>query len=198
MHIKQLPCISIGLTLACVGLFYGFPDNQTLLFSAELIARGEWWRAVTGHFIHIDTEHLVWNCLGLLVVGTMLEHRSRKTFCAAMTAGVIAVNALLLSPYPDLDYYCGLSGVLNTLLLVALWLEWRQRHSVMIICIGVACVAKALIETLLGISLFTSVGWEPYAMSHLAGLAGGLCLIVLANRPAFHHCQQEKQSAECG
>jgi rhomboid family GlyGly-CTERM serine protease len=163
--------------MALMGLYWLVPDKTVLYFNAADIVRGETWRIVTGHFMHADLEHLLWNGLGLAVLGMLIEQRSRMMLWAALGVGVFSVSALLLSPFSQLEYYCGLSGVLNTLLLIALWLEWQATRSWLIIAIAGGSVAKVLIEVALGASIMTHISWPPYAWSHVAGLIGGLILV---------------------
>jgi membrane associated rhomboid family serine protease len=127
--------------------------------------------------VHADLEHLLWNSLGLAVLGAIIEYRSRASFLVALAAGMVSVSALLLSPWSPLVYYCGLSGVLNTLLLVALWQEWRISRSWLLISIGLGSIAKLIIELSQGVSIVTNLSWPPYAWSHLAGLIAGLAVI---------------------
>jgi membrane associated rhomboid family serine protease len=92
------------------------------------------------------------------------------------------VSTLLLSPFSQLDYYCGLSGVLNTLLLAALWYEWRRTRSWLIIVITLGAVIKTLIEVSSGEALLTHIDWPPYAWSHVAGLIGGILLVLIRRK----------------
>ncbi len=59
------------------GLYLMVPDITPLYFSAEDIAQGRSWRIVTGHLMHADAAHLFWNCLGLAVLGALIERYSR-------------------------------------------------------------------------------------------------------------------------
>lgn len=173
----RLPFLTIGLTVTLIGLHWLVSDRTLLYFSAADIYRGQLWRLVSGHFMHADASHLLWNCLGLAVLGMVIEQRSRATLLAALVVGIACVNGLLLTPFSRLDYYCGLSGVLNTLLLVALWCEWKQTRSWLIIVLACGSIAKAVIEIMLGTSVLTHISWPPYAWSHVAGLFGGLIVI---------------------
>ena len=173
----QLPFLTIGLTVTLIGLHYLVADRTLLYFSAADIYRGQLWRLVSGHFMHADDGHLLWNCLGLAVLGMVIEHRSRGTMLAALVVGTACVNGLLLTPFSQLDYYCGLSGVLNTLLLVALWIEWKETRSWLIVFLACGSIAKVLIEVSLDTSIVTHISWPPYAWSHVAGLIGGLFVI---------------------
>lgn len=179
MTFRRIPNLTIGLLTILIGLHGLVSDKAQLYFSAADIFQGETWRLLSGHFIHADLQHLLWNCLGLTVLGTLLECRSRGVLLASLGIGIVFVNALLLTPYSHLDYYCGLSGVLNTLLMVTLWFEWRSTRSWLIILIALGCIAKVVIEVSQGISIVTNISWPPYAWSHVAGLFGGLFVISL-------------------
>jgi rhomboid family GlyGly-CTERM serine protease len=187
MTIRRMPILTVSLVMALIGLYWLAPDRTLLYFSAQEITRGETWRLLTGHFMHADPEHLMWNGLGLAILGMLIEQYSRTMLWAALGAGIICVNVLLLSPFAQLDYYCGLSGVLNTLLLVALWLEWQATRSWLILAIAGGSIAKSVIEVSLGESIMTHISWPPYAWSHVAGLVGGLitvwCLLLRAHCP---------------
>ena len=177
MTARRFPILTFSLVMTLIGLHWLVPDKTFLYFSAADIARGETWRIFTGHFMHADSEHLLWNCLGLAVLGMLIEYHSRIMLWAALGAGIASVSALLLTPFSQLEYYCGLSGVLNTLLLVALWLEWRRTRSWLIIVIIFGSIAKAVIEVSLGASIVTHISWPSYAWSHVAGLIGGLMIV---------------------
>jgi rhomboid family GlyGly-CTERM serine protease len=177
MATRQIPFLTLGLLALIVALHYLVPDKSLLYFSAEDIVNGEAWRIISGHFMHADTQHLLWNCLGLAVLGTLIEQHSRFVLLAALGTGIGAVSVLLLTPFAQLEYYCGLSGVLNTLLLVALWHEWMLTRSWPIVVIACACIAKVVVEVSVGTSLVTHISWPPYAWSHVVGLLGGLLMI---------------------
>ena len=176
---QRTPIITIVLVTIVISLHWLVDDQTLFFFSAADINRGESWRLLSGHLMHADGQHLLWNCLGLAVLGTIIEKHSRMTLWTALGAGIVSVNVLLLTPFAQLDYYCGLSGVLNTLLLVALWLEWRVSRSWLIIVIGCGSVAKVLAEVSLGASIVTHISWPPYAWSHVAGMIGGLIAILV-------------------
>jgi rhomboid family GlyGly-CTERM serine protease len=182
MTFQRFPVVTISLLTCLICLHFMTTDKAQLYFSAMDIFRGETWRLFSGHFIHADLQHLLWNCLGLAVLGTLLESRSKAVLTASMAVGILSVNALLLAPYTQLNYYCGLSGVLNTLLLVALWIEWRSSGSWLIVLIALGSIAKVVLEVSQGVSIITDISWPPYAWSHVAGLAGGIFVIWLLAR----------------
>jgi rhomboid family GlyGly-CTERM serine protease len=181
MTYRRIPILTISLVIAIISFHWLVEDKTPLYSSATAIFQGEVWRLITGHFIHADLHHLFWNCLGLAVLGSLLEYRSKRMLLIALATGMVFVNALLLSPYSQLDYYCGLSGALNTLLLLALWLEWKSTQSWIIAAIALGVITKTLIEVSQGVSLMTHISWPPYAWSHVAGLTGGVFVIWIVS-----------------
>lgn len=179
---RRIPILTMSLVTTLISLYWLVTDNTRLYFSAADIFQGQLWRLVSGHFMHADLQHLLWNCLGLAVLGTLLEYRSRRVLWAALAAGIVFVSALLLTPFSQLEYYCGLSGVLNTLLLVALWIEWKSTGSWLIIVLTLGIIIKTLIEVSQGVSILTHISWPPYAWSHVAGLIAGLFMICILSR----------------
>lgn len=179
MNATRLPFRTIILLITMAALHFLAPDRSPLFFSADHVMAGEGWRLLSGHLVHADLAHLFWNSLGLAVLGGLIERRSPGLWWASLTMGVLAVDVLLLMPFATLDYYCGLSGVLNTLLVITLWLEWLATRSAMVIAVALACLAKTLIEVALGSSVLTHISWPPYPWSHVAGMSGGFLLIAL-------------------
>ena len=177
MKLRRIPILTIGLLTVLIGLYFLVEDKTQLYFSATDIYRGEALRFLSGHLMHADLQHLLWNCLGLAVLGSLLEYRSKGVLMASLGVGILFVSVLLLTPYSKLDYYCGLSGVLNTLLLVALWVEWRLTRSWLIILIACGSIAKVAVEVSQGVSIVTDISWPPYAWSHVAGLVAGFYVI---------------------
>lgn len=186
MNTRTFPSFTFSLLVLVLAL-HTFPDGMAALnFGTSEIFNGQAWRLLTGHLVHADLNHLFWNALGLLVLGVLIERHSRRLLGIALVAGTIAVNLLLL--VSGLDYYCGLSGVLNTLLVIALWLEWRSTRSWWVAAIAIGCLIKVAIEINTGNSLISHISWPPFAWSHLAGMLGGIAVlssVFASNRVSY-------------
>ena len=178
MNTRTFPVVTTSLLLLIAAIHAVAPDKTLFYFGAGEIAQGQTWRLFTGHLAHADWSHLLWNALGLAILGWLIERHSRRLLLAALAAGIIAVSGLLLSPFSTLDYYCGLSGVLNALLVIALWLEWRDSRAWWVAAIALACFLKVLVEISSGQSIITQISWPPFAWSHLAGMAGGMAILI--------------------
>ena len=188
----RMPLLSLCLTAASCLLMLLPPELHALLyFDRQQLAAGHSLGLVTGHWIHADWQHLAWNAAALPMLAGVIERHSRRLLVASIAAGTLAVDALLLSPFCELVRYCGLSGLLNTLLGVALYLLWRETRSPVVPLVGAAALAKIALELQSGQSVFTDISWPPFAAAHLAGMTGAALLLAYL-RVALPHPVRER------
>lgn len=174
---KRFPLVTLALcALACLLMLLPPALHQRLYFDHRLLREGDFLGLVTGHWIHADSGHLAWNVAALSILAAVIERRSRRLLLGSLVVGTVCVDLLLLSPVSDIQRYCGLSGVLNTLTGVALFMCWRETRSAVVPLLGAACLAKIALESHTGHSLFTDITWPPFAPAHLAGMAGAALL----------------------
>lgn len=175
----EMPWLT-GLWVAlAILLWAGFgPAPVGLVFDRAAIASGEAWRLLTGHLVHSDAGHALWDIGALAIIGGMMEAQGRGRMLLAMFIGVVAVDICLWWAMPGLEFYCGLSGVLNTLFVVALVDLWRlYRHPVFALAVPGLCV-KLLLEITAGQSLVVRTAWPSVPLVHLAGCLGGIAWVL--------------------
>ncbi|MCK5920011.1 MAG: rhomboid family intramembrane serine protease, partial [Methylococcales bacterium] len=114
---SRLPIVTLSLAGLSAALFFLFgPAAEGLVYQRETLIQGELFQLISAHFVHADAQHLIWNSLALLVLGGLLEVRQgAKTMLAYLAIGIVSVDIFILNQ-PSLEAYCGLSGLLNTLL----------------------------------------------------------------------------------
>lgn len=173
------PWLTLGLAAVAAGLWWGLgavPDY--LVFDRSAIIAGEIWRLVTGHFVHSDGGHAAWNIGALLLIGLTMERFGRWRMIAAVVGGIVAVDAGLWWAMTDLQRYCGLSGMLNALLVVAVVEGWRRfRHPLFAATAGIY-VAKLVVEAFADQGLLVQTAWPSVPMTHVAGFIGGALLAI--------------------
>lgn len=173
-----LPWMTLTLAGLMAALFAALgPAPDTWVYDRVAISDGEWWRLLTGHLAHSDTSHLYWNLSAFLLLGWIVETRNRLTLLIGLVSATIAVDAMLWIALPGLFQYCGMSGVLNTLLLFALATLWRRSTALMLAMIGATSFAKIVWELQAGQALVTETAWGSVPLAHLAGWLIGMTLI---------------------
>jgi len=179
----RVPLFTLLLCSLSVGIMLLPPTlHNTLYFDYFQLSQGNWQGLVTGHWVHAGVQHLVWNVSALAILGAVIEARSRTLLLVSIAIGTLCVDLLLLSPLGGLQRYCGLSGLLNTLVGVALYLVWRETRSPLLVLTAILCVAKIVLEMHTGQSIFTATAWPPFAQSHLAGILGVPLALLLVSR----------------
>jgi len=146
------------------------------VFDRVAITQGEWWRLVAGHWVHSDFEHALWDIAALLLLGTLFEARLQWRLPLALLIGTVGVDVWLWWGDPTLRYYCGLSGILNSLLIVGLLQLWRDLRHPLILLTGVSAAVKILVEINAGQALLTQTAWPSVPVVHAVGFLCGLVL----------------------
>ena len=67
----------MGVALMAVTVHLVPGSAQWLQYDRQAVLAGAWWRCLTGHLVHWNTEHLVWDLLMFVVLGYLIERQSR-------------------------------------------------------------------------------------------------------------------------
>ncbi len=176
---QRLPWHTFFLLLIGLGL-YAFlgPAPEALVFDRHAIMNGEAWRLFSAHWVHGDKQHLIWNLLALGILGWMLETSLGPIkLYATLLAGVFLVSVCVWWFIPHLDYYCGLSGVLNTLLFVILINGWRRTRNLIFPLVSIGATAKIGVELMQASAIFTNTSWPAVPEAHLVGALAAILVM---------------------
>jgi rhomboid family GlyGly-CTERM serine protease len=194
-----LPWRTLLLTGLALILFLSFgAAPEAWVFDRVAIAQGEWWRLITGHWVHSDPEHATWDIGALLVLGLLFESRLKGKLFTVLTLGTFGIDLWLWYALPSLNYYCGLSGILNGLLAIGLLEMWRELRHPLIWMTAVGAILKIVWETAIGGALLTSTAWpslpEVHGVGFLCGLLASL-LFSLSHRSSAARGREIQQLA---
>lgn len=157
------------------------------VFDRAAIAQGEWWRLLSAHLVHGDPVHAAWDIAALLLLGLLFEPRLQWRLPLVLLGGVVAVDAWLWWGEPGLLYYCGLSGILNSLMVFGLLQWWRDERHPLLGVVAAAAGLKIILEINAGQALLTQTAWPSVPAAHAAGYACGLVLASVTLRQWKHN-----------
>jgi rhomboid family GlyGly-CTERM serine protease len=124
---------------------------EMLRYQREAVLSGEAWRLLTGHLVHADGSHLLWNILGLaLVFALFAGEYSPGEWSVVMLASTAAIDLGFLAFEPQIAWYVGLSGVLHGLMTAGLAAWLRVRRDPLTVSIAVIFVGKLIWEHMRG------------------------------------------------
>ena len=155
------------------------PAPEGWVWDRTAIAGGEWWRLLTGHWVHTDSQHSLWDIAALLVFGLLFEARLGWRLPLVLLLATAGVDAWLWWGQPDLLRYCGLSGILNGLLAAGLVQMWRDLRHPAVLLTAAAAALKIFIEAQAGQALFTQTAWASTPLAHAAGFLTGMVWAML-------------------
>lgn len=199
----SLPWFPVGLAGLMIAIdFIGAKWTGLLIFDRVEVYDGELWRLVTGHFVHLNTQHLLWNVVAFVVMSLMAKLDEGISFSrqlAIVVCGMIVIDAAILAGPASLARYAGFSGVLNALWAVMIVESWRKRRSAIVVCLGVLSLAKIAYEVLTAQTLFFVSPWPAAWEGHAGGVLAGLVFLVLERFmpeivPSVSEMSYQKQS----
>jgi len=178
-----LPGLVAGLSAALA--IAGEPGRVWLRFDRQGIADGEFWRLITGHFVHLGWSHFLLNLLGLLLIWYLVGSHFRVTnwlfvFLVAITG--IDVGFWLIEP--QLEWYVGLSGLLHALLAAGVVGGYSKARAESLV-LALVLLGKLGYEQIAGPlpGSEQSTGGAVVVVAHLYGaIAGVVAAAILAIR----------------
>ena len=164
----------------------GDGGRLALAYNRDALEAGEFWRLLTGHFVHLSLTHALLNLAGLALVVWIVGHAfswSQWLFVTFVSIVIIDVGFWFLNP--ELAWYVGISGFLNGILAAGLVIGVAGREPGSIV-LAVVVLAKLTWEQTVGPlpgSESTS-GGDVVVIAHIYGAAGGLLAAAILWRSA--------------
>lgn len=180
--LKSLNCdrgYGLGLLAACALLALlelgGDPLRLALRYDRDALALGEWWRAITAHFVHLDAEHTLLNTLGVVLMWALFARDyTLPRWAAIYLSSALAISAGLWIFDPGVPWYVGASGALHGVMAAGTLAHLRRRDLDSWI-LAVILLAKLTYEQVAGSMPFAGDA-STVVDAHLYGAIGGLSL----------------------
>lgn len=179
--------VMLGLAVAMI-LLPVLLGGDSLIFALRYhrpsIAAGEWWRLLSGQFVHLDGGHALANAAGAVLVWALVGNTYPVALWAVVWLGaVVATAAGLWWGAPQVLWYVGASGWLHGLLVAGAWPMATIRGDRLGRTVLLVLTAKLIWEQSLGPIGGQGVG-KVIVDAHAYGALGGLCSAVLLGRRA--------------
>lgn len=189
-----LPLITVAGVLVLLELVIAThpPAAELLQWSRDELAGGQWWRLLTGHWVHLGLTHLLLNLAGLFLLALLFDPRLPPAWWAGYVLGApVTISLGLLWATPELDWYRGFSGCLHGLFVL---LALANAHSsprwsaLLLVLLGIKLTLERWSAYLPGIQTDTAdligapVIFQAHWLGALTGLAAGLVFVFWSRR----------------
>ena len=176
---RRMPWVSVLLTAMALGIHYFYFLRPELLYTRTALNNGDFWRIISCHWVHLNTDHLLWSGMTFLVLGSICEMMDRKKYLLSIGLSAVLIPIVIWFAMPHLNNYGGLSGLDCTLYALSATLfikrEWRIRNwiwvSIYTTLLGLL-LAKIVYEMDTGLTIFVyniNTHLVPVPLSHLVG-----------------------------
>lgn len=171
------------LLIAVLGIVFQFLadlSSSWLIYDRDAVLSGQWWRLLTGNFVHINFAHLWLNLgafLAILVVFPGQHGVSRVLFYLICCGIAVTAGIQLFSS--GVEWYSGLSGVLHGVFVIKAYDEWSASKKLGGAMVG-ALGFKLGYEQLMGGSenVARLIGGPVAVDAHLYGAIGGFLVVL--------------------
>ena len=171
------------LSLALVFYLGGESTAADLRYDRAAVGSGEFWRLVSGHFVHLGGPHFALNAAGLalvwFLVGQVFDVRQ---WLLVVAMSLFAMDLGLWFLNPGLHWYVGMSGLLHGILVAGL-VEQLRRPDRETLVLAALVLGKLIWEQWSGPlpGSESTAGGPVVVDAHLYGAMGGV-LAAFATR----------------
>jgi rhomboid family GlyGly-CTERM serine protease len=168
-----LACLMLLVVLACGGQGW----THALRYERLAIGNGEWWRLISGHWVHLGTWHLLADAAGLTLLWALYARElSPGAWLLVLLCAIASIDAGLWWGEPAVQWYVGISGLLH-----GAWAAGAASAAIKgqrqgWLMLGVLAI-KLYVEQRAGASLLTA-GFPVVTMAHVYGAIGGLLAVA--------------------
>ena len=173
-NIITVALVATNVLIYVLMILFGQHDNMINMFGVYgpyIVTRHQYYRLITGAFLHLDVLHLILNCYALYIIGSQIENFMGK-FKYLLIYFVSAITGSLFSILLTRGLSVGASGAIFGLMGSLLYFGYHYR-------VYLGTVLKSQIIPLIIVNLligFMSTGIDNYA--HIGGLIGGILTTV--------------------
>jgi rhomboid protease GluP len=178
---KAVPPVTVALMLACIAVYVrqvsiGGLENrlrvvETGAMSRDEVLRGQFWRLISGGFMHANAEHLIGNLILLFILGMACEHAfGRGPFLFLYVLACVTGSLMTMSTSTPT---VGASGAIFGLAGAVLSSIVAHRHQIELRDHRVAIVLAIWATYTLALGYFNPIVSNA---RNLGGLLGGMAL----------------------
>jgi len=165
----------VGLLAALLVLLWltGDAGRELLRYERTAVLQGQYWRLLTGHFVHGSAQHLLLNAVGLGLIAALFPREYPvRSWLLILASSIVTIDLGFVLLEPQLQWYVGLSGVLHGALAAGTLGWWRHESKPLALGLTLVLVGKLAWEQWHG-ALPLSGDMPVVVDAHLYGAIGG-------------------------
>jgi len=201
LQVKPLPIQvihSLGpllvFIIATIAFIFDEQISDLLIYNRNLVAAGEYWRLISGHFFHSNGNHFMLNASAVVLLWALHgQYYNHKNYLLVFILSAMTCSLGIYWWSLNIGLYVGLSGVLHGFFVWGALMDIKQQEKTgYLLLIGV--VAKIIHEQVYGASAEVEIliGTNVATDAHLYGAIGGFLAYLLT----YFSTNQSKKFAD--
>ena len=179
MITKSLKPLILSILVLSIIIIVAQLFQSDLVFYRGNINAGQWWRLISGNFVHSNYPHLFMNLAGLWILGFLfIDSFPLKTFLTSILLLSLSVGFGLYFFDLNLQKYYGFSGILYGLFLVGASTTIFKKDYFTGISVAIVIIAKIIWDLFNGGSSSSAelIGIPVAVHAHLYGSLGAIII----------------------
>ena len=108
---RRFPICTLLMVVVAI-IAYAIPVfSSHMIYDRTAILSGEFWRLLTGNFVHFSASHLFYDLTVVSIAGCMIEYRGYPYFGYLSGLSALLIGVILFAVKPEMNFYGGFSGV---------------------------------------------------------------------------------------
>jgi len=188
LQIKSLPTqithiLTPLIVLAFAFIAFTFDEKLSdfLIYNRDLVSQGEYWRLISGHFLHTNGNHFMLNAAAVVLLWALHgQYYNHKNYLMIFLTSTMVCGLGIHYYSLDISLYVGLSGVLHGFFVWGALMDIKhQEKTGYLLLIGV--VLKIAHEQFYGASADVESFIESSVATdaHMFGAIGGLLAFLI-------------------
>lgn len=177
---RAIPATTLLLAGSAVVVHVIPGAGDAFVFDRTGIAAGQWWRIVTGSWVHFSTSHLIYDVMACAIAGWLLERERAPGIALIWLVTGLSIGLTVLFGMSEPARFGGLSGIAYALVTTLALRGLADHGAWRYLCVATlaAAGAKLAYELATGHFLFVSAddAVVPLPAAHAVGIASAVLL----------------------
>jgi rhomboid family GlyGly-CTERM serine protease len=189
---SPVPLLTLSIVVVTIITYLSPVLTSILVYDRAAISTGQFWRLLSGHMVHFNDRHIVYNLTAFVLTAWILEAKTgHARFGLLCTFIMLAISVFLLNLKPKMIEYGGLSGLVCGLFVYLGLIEMGNRGPWRMLWLPALLIIplKIVFECYTGKSIlpypqslsFVPV-WEGHAIGSLSAIAAFLARKLFENK----------------
>ena len=191
---SSLLIVVLGTVLLIILQGLGESSITLLRYENSMAQTGEWWRLLSGNFVHLGWAHLVMNLAALWILVFIFQQVVKPIILLACLPLGLGISLGMLMFTPDVTWSVGLSGMLHGFVVMGALVLYRSRPvfaSILLICVTLKILWEQFFAD--AYTMEAMIGGKVIYDGHLYGAITGVIITAVLVLTSYARAKKQEK-----